>query len=120
MNIALLKQLSETPGIPGREERIRALIEKQLKPLADSIETDAMGNLIATLRSGKKNAPRVLLACHMDEIGFYVKHIDDKGYLRLNNAGGFDTRNLFARRVRVQASEGGDMTGLLTPGGRPL
>jgi endoglucanase len=120
MNISLLKQLSEAPGIPGREERIRGLIEKQLKPLADTIETDAMGNLIATIRSTKKNAPRVLLACHMDEIGFYVKHIDDKGFLRLKNAGGFDTRNLFSRRVLVQASDGGDVIGLLTPGGRPL
>lgn len=120
MNIALLKQLSETPGVPGREERIRELITRQLKPLADTITTDAMGNLICTIASGKKNAKRVLLACHMDEIGFYVKHVDDKGYLRLNNAGGFDTRNLFARRVCVQASAGGDLIGLLTPGGRPI
>lgn len=120
MNIALLKQLSETPGVPGREERIRELITRQLKPLADTIETDAMGNLICTITSGKKNAKRVLLACHMDEIGFYVKHVDDRGFLRLNNAGGFDTRNLFARRVRVQASTGGDLIGLLTPGGRPI
>jgi len=120
MDLKLLKQLSETPGVPGREENIRALIEKQIKPLAESISTDAMGNLIATVKCGKKRARRVLLACHMDEIGFYVKHIDERGFLKLNNAGGFDTRNLFARRVLVQASEGGDLIGLLTPGGRPV
>ncbi len=120
MDLDLLKQLSETPGIPGREERVRAVVEKTLKPLADSSVTDAMGNLIVTVKSGRKNARKVLLACHIDEIGFYVKHVDDKGYLKLNNAGGFDTRNLFARRVLVQASEGGDIVGLLTPGGRPV
>ncbi len=120
MNLDLLKQLSEVAGIPGREERVRSLVEKECKSFADSIVTDTMGNLIVTIKCGRKNAKRVMLACHIDEIGFYVKHIDDKGYLRLNNAGGFDTRNLFARRVLVQASQGGDLVGLLTPGGRPI
>jgi endoglucanase len=120
MDFQLLKQLTETPGIPGREERVRKLVEKTIKPLADDIQTDAMGNLIVTIRCGKKNAQKVMLACHIDEIGFYVKHVDDKGYLKLNNAGGFDTRNLFARRVLVQTSGGADLVGLLTPGGRPI
>ncbi len=120
MDLKFLKQLSETPGVPGREERIRSLIGKHIAPLADDVSTDALGNLVATVKSGKKNAKRVLLACHMDEIGFYVKHVDDRGYLKLNSAGGFDARNLFARRVLVQASEGGDLVGLLTPGGRPV
>ena len=62
----------------------------------------------------------MLLACHMDEIGFYVKHVDDKGFVRVHNVGGFDTRNLFARRVLVQASGGGDLIGLMNPGGRPI
>ena len=62
----------------------------------------------------------MLLACHIDEIGFYVKHVDDKGFVRVNNAGGFDTRNLFARRVMIQSSSGGDMIGLLNPSGRPV
>src|SRR5205823_6003201 len=67
-------------------------------------------------------AGRVLLACHIDEIGFYVRHVDEKGFVRLTNVGGFDTRNLLARRVLVQASgEGGaDLHGLLNPYGRPI
>jgi endoglucanase len=120
LNIDLLKRLTETPGIPGREERVRDLIEKECKPLFDTITTDAMGSLIAVRKTKRKNAKRVLLACHIDQIGFYVKYVDEKGWIRLNAAGGFDTRNLFARRVRIQTSTGGDMVGILSPGGRPI
>jgi endoglucanase len=119
MNLALLKSLSEAPGVPGREERIRAILHKELKGLADEVSTDAMGNLIAIKRSPRKPARRVLLACHIDEIGFYVRHVDEKGYVRLQNAGGFDTRNLLARRVLVQAKDG-DLVGLMNAEGRPI
>lgn len=120
MNIPLLKQLSEAPGVPGREERIRAILEPELRKYFDDVTTDTMGNLIATKKAKTPDAKRVLIAAHIDEIGFYVRHIDDKGYLRIAAVGGFDTRNLLARRVRVQASSGGDLTGLLNPGGRPI
>ena len=120
MNLLLLKKLTETPGIPGREERVRAVLQKECEPLFDTITTDALGSLIATKKTKRKNAKRLLLACHMDQIGFYVKHIDEKGWIRINAAGGFDTRNLFARRVLVQTTSNGDMVGILTPGGRPI
>jgi endoglucanase len=127
MNIGLLKRLCETPGVPGREERVRALIEKEVKGLFDSVETDAMGNLIcrrsprgAGGKKAGKGAPRVVMQlCHMDEIGFYVSSIDDKGFLWVNPAGGFDTRNLFSRRVLVCAQDG-DYQAVMNPGGRPV
>jgi endoglucanase len=119
INLALLKSLSEAPGVSGREERVRELLRKELTGLADEIHTDTLGSLIAT-KKGSAGAPKVLFACHIDEIGFFVRHIDDKGYLRIVNVGGFDTRNLLARRVRIMASEGGDLVGLLNPAGRPL
>lgn len=132
LNLDLLTRLCETPGVPGREERVRALIEKEIKGLFDEVRTDAMGSLICRRlpREGKggkgKNkaggtgrATRVMLLCHMDEIGFYVKGIDDQGFIRLNNAGGFDTRNLFSRRVLV-CTDSGDLVGVMNPGGRPV
>jgi putative aminopeptidase FrvX len=139
LNIDLLKRLCETPGIPGREERVRALIEDEVKDLFDEMRVDAMGSLICTRhprpkggskkKSGKKtskkstaggdDATRVMILSHMDEIGFYVSHIDDKGFIRLNAAGGFDTRNLFSRRVLVCTS-GGDLKAVMNPGGRPV
>jgi len=120
MNLPLLKILSETPGVPGREERVRAVLTREAEGLFDDVRTDPMGNLIATKKAREASAKRVLIACHIDEIGFYVKHIDEKGFVRLHNVGGFDTRNLLARRVLVQSSSGGDMIGLLNPGGRPI
>ena len=124
----LLRKLTEAPGVSGREERIRELILAETEGLWDETRVDHLGNLIcykrATPPSGKRaKAPaerpqRVMLACHMDEIGFYVRYIDDSGYLRVHNAGGFDTRNLFARRVLVQGKE--DLIGVMNPGTKPV
>lgn len=128
MNTDLLRRLCETPGIPGREERVRALIQKEVKGLFDAAEVDPLGALICRRApttgkyKGKVNAgaTKVMLACHMDEIGFYVTHIDDQGFIRLNAAGGFDTRNLFSRRVLVCSKHGGDLVGVMNPGGKPV
>jgi endoglucanase len=123
MNTSLLKALCEAPGISGREERVREIVIKEAKGLFDSVEVDAMGSVIARKKSKSKSAKKVVVAAHMDEIGFYVKHIDAGGFLKLVSVGGFDTRNLFARRVRVQASGGGkpqDLFGVMNPGGRPI
>lgn len=119
-----LRELTETPGIPGREERVRELILQRTRDMWDETRVDPMGNLICVKHAaggkgrGRKAPPRVMLACHMDEIGFYVKHVDDNGYVRVHNAGGFDTRNLFARRVRVQGRR--DLIGVMNPAGKPI
>jgi tetrahedral aminopeptidase len=132
LNVDLLKRLCETPGVPGREERVRALIEGEIEGLFDEVKTDAMGNLLCKRgpRAGKKGgkaggkgskaaAKKVMLLCHMDQIGFYVRHIDNNGFLRVNNAGGFDTRNLFSRRVKLVTGSG-DLPAVMNPGGRPI
>ena len=121
MNIDLLKRLCETPGVPGREGRVRELIRKEIDGLFDEVTEDPMGSLICRRapRGGAGEAKRVLLLCHMDEIGFLVSHIDDKGFIRVNPVGGFDTRNLFSRRVLV-CTKNGDLPGVMNPGGRPV
>ncbi|MCR9197917.1 MAG: M20/M25/M40 family metallo-hydrolase [Planctomycetaceae bacterium] len=123
----LLKTLTQTPSVPGRESRIRAVLEDYLNASGcfDEIEIDSMGNLIAVRRARPEpdtvvsNPLRVMLAAHMDQIGFLVRHIDDNGYVRVNPVGGFDTRNLFARKVRVCTGEG-DLPGVMNPSGRPI
>lgn len=122
LNIDLLRRLCEMPGVPGREERLRELIRKEVKPFFDEIRVDAMGSLICTRKAtskGKAAAKRVLLAAHMDEIGFYVRFVDDQGFLWVNPAGGFDPRNLFSRRVLVCCDDG-DHVGVMNPGGKPI
>lgn len=118
-----LKLLTETPGVPGREERVRAVIQREIEGLFDETRVDAMGSLIGIKRASRPTkestpAPLVMIAAHMDQIGFYVRHIDDKGFIRLHNAGGFDPRNLLARRVLVQGRR--DIKGVLNPAGKPI
>lgn len=116
----LLKRLSEVAGVAGREERVREIIAAELEGLVDVLETDAMGNLHAVKRAGD-GAPRAMVAAHMDEIGFYVKFIDDKGFIRLQQVGGFDPRNLFARQVIVHASlSNEDLPGVMNPASKPI
>ena len=126
----LLEKLALTPGVPGREHRVRKLIQSEIKGLFDDVHTDPMGSLIcvrkAKPKSGaraKKNPVRVMLAAHMDQIGFMVRHIDDKGFLRVNAVGGFDTRNLFARLVTVCPDVNDpkkDLPGVMNPSGKPV
>ncbi|MBN1341961.1 MAG: M20/M25/M40 family metallo-hydrolase [Phycisphaerae bacterium] len=118
----LLKQLTELPGVPGREERVRSFIQAHAGKMFDEARVDAMGNLICRKAPGRKpprgrKALKVMIACHIDEIGFYVRSIDDGGRLRLANVGGFDTRTLFARRVLVQGKK--DLVGVLSPSAKP-
>lgn len=118
MNIDLLKRLCETPGVPGHEHHVRDLIMKEAKGLFDTMEIDHMGNLLCH-RKGKKGAPKVMMACHMDEIGFLVSHITDKGFIYVLPVGGFDPRNMFSRRVKV-CTDSGEYRGVMNPGGRPI
>src|SRR5690242_10699320 len=73
LNLGLLKRLTETPGTSGREEQVRALVMSEMRPLVDEISVDAMGNVIGVKRGATKT--KVMLAAHMDEIGFLVKHV---------------------------------------------
>jgi len=98
VNIELLKTLTELCGIPGREEKVRHFVKEALAPLCDELRVDALGNVIGH-KSGP--GPSVMIAAHMDEIGFVVKHIDDNGFLRMEPSGGFDPKTLIAQRVLV-------------------
>ena len=125
----LLTQLVQTAAVPGREHRIRKLIQQQTKDLFDEVRVDTLGSLIGIRKPRPKKArpkakpTRVMLAAHMDQIGFLVRHIDDKGFIRLNPVGGFDTRNLFARFCNVCPDlddPSKDLHGVLNPAGKPL
>lgn len=121
----LLRQLTATPGVPGREGRIRELIADYLRrhSLVDELQVDPLGSLIGIRRPrgdvmGERPV-RVMLAAHMDQIGFLVRYVADDGHLRVNPVGGFDARNLFARRVLV-CTRDGDLPGVMNPSGKPI
>lgn len=103
----LLRELTEAFGPPSFEDEIRDICRRELAPLVDEIEVDAMGNLIARKRGRLAGARmKIMLAGHMDEIGFLVRFVDDNGFLRLNPVGGFDPKTLIAKRVLVRGRSG--------------
>lgn len=106
----LLRKLSEAAGIPGYERQVRSVVADALEGHVDTMDVDAMGNLIAHKRG---DGPTVVIAGHMDEIGFLVRHIDEKtGFLRIEPLGGFDPVTVVAQRVVVHAQEG-DLIGCI-------
>jgi len=119
MNTDLLQRLCETPGVPGHEHRVRDLITSEINGMFDDVTTDPMGSLLCKRNATSENATRIMLLCHMDEIGFLVSYIDKSGYLYLQPVGGFDPRNLFSRRVLV-CTDQGDFKGVMNPGGKPI
>ncbi len=98
----LLKTLTETFGPSGYEDAVRKVILKEVKPLADEVHVDALGNLIVRKQptAGAKNPKKIMLAAHMDEIGIIASHIDKKGFVRFTNVGGAFGRYTLGARVR--------------------
>ncbi len=108
--IQLLKALTEAHGIPGHEREARAVIQELFAPLGE-LSRDKMGSVICA-RQGSSEAPRVMLAGHMDEIGFMVQHITDEGFLKFVPLGGWWDQVLLGHRVLVETHQG-DVIGVL-------
>ncbi|MBI1757292.1 MAG: M42 family metallopeptidase [Fimbriimonas ginsengisoli] len=117
MNLDLLRRLTEAHGVSGQEDAIRDIVRAELKGLCE-MRTDSMGNLHCVKKGKGAKPTKLMLAAHMDEIGFVVKHIDDKGFLRLQTLGGWDPRSMASQRVFVHA-KGGVLNGVMMPGVKP-
>ena len=100
-----LEKLSNACGVTGREDEVRNLMIELLKPHVDEVIVDKLENVIA-LKKGKKDAPKIMLAAHMDEIGLMVKTINKEGFLQFAKMGGIDDRILVAQKVIVYTSKG--------------
>lgn len=97
----LIKHLSDLRGISGFEHRINEKIEKIMKEFCDETYIDALGNVIAIKRCGKKDAKKVMIEAHADEIGLMVTGIDENGFVTFTNVGGVDERILPGCEVTV-------------------
>lgn len=98
-----LKTLCELPGISGREEPVRVAIYNECveKLGKENVTIDRMGNVIAHLKGADENAPRVMIAGHMDEVGLMVISATEDGLLKVCAIGGIDSRVLVSKRVHV-------------------
>ena len=106
--IELMKQLCALPGPSGCEDAVREFVLEKVKPFADEIKTDAIGNIMV-FRKGKKALERPVVVCaHMDEVGVIIKQITDDGMLKFGFVGGVDPRVVIGRPVRF-----GDVQGVI-------
>ncbi|GAF13436.1 LOW QUALITY PROTEIN: endo-1,4-beta-glucanase [Bacillus sp. JCM 19045] len=103
--LKMLKALTDANGISGFEKEARDVMRSYITPYADSVETDNLGSLIAK-KTGAEDGPKIMIAGHLDEIGFMVTTIDDKGFLRFQTIGGWWGQVMLAQRVTVMTSEG--------------
>ena len=99
--LALIKELCEKSGISSFEEEIRSCIREKVLPYADDIRVDAVGNLIVFKKGEKSTGNTLLITAHMDEVGFIVKKIDEKGYLKFATVGGIDRRVILGKKVFI-------------------
>lgn len=105
--IKLLERLCNASGVSGDEGDVRKIVLEQVRPLADEVKVDALGNVLVT-RHGKGTPesgarPRVMLAAHMDEVGLMITNDEGEGIFRFDLVGGIDTRVLAGKAVWVGA-----------------
>jgi putative aminopeptidase FrvX len=103
-SIDLLEELTQADGVPGHEREVAAIFERRLAGVG-AIRRDRLGS-IACIRKGPEGGPRILIDCHMDEVGFLVHSITAKGYVKFVAVGGWWPHTLLAQRVRIGTAHG--------------
>ena len=103
-SLDLLKELTQADAISGHEDEVRAIFHRRLVGRGD-VAADRMGNIFCT-RKGASDGPRILVESHMDEVGFLVQHITERGFVRFLNIGGWWAHTMLAQRVRITTPRG--------------
>ena len=110
-SISLLRQLTEAHSVSGFEDEVRAIFHKELSELG-TIGHDRLGSVYCEPSTPQKG-PRILVAGHMDEVGFRVQAVTSTGYLTFVPVGGWWGHNLLAQRVEVKTRDGRKITGII-------
>ena len=103
-NIELLKKLCTAVGVSGEEDAVRALILKEIEPLADRVEVTPLGNIVAFKQGEKRPVKKLMLCAHMDEVGLVVTNITEDGFLKFETVGGIRPAVLSGRAVCVNGA----------------
>lgn len=101
MNMNLLEKLCRACGVSGDEDEIREIILAEIKPYADDIKVDALGNILVFKKGSERAKSRLLISAHMDEVGFIVTNIEDNGNLKIAAVGGIDKKAACGKAVLV-------------------
>lgn len=99
--IALLERLSNAVSVSGDEGEVRSIVLEEIRDIADDLKIDAMGNVLVTRKSKVKNPLRVMVAAHMDEVGFMLVDDEGEGIFKFETVGGIDIRQLVGKPVLV-------------------
>ena len=100
-DIDLLEELSNACAVSGNEKEVRKIVRREIQPIADSFEVDALGNAVAVKKAKTESFTRVLISAHMDEIGFMLVNEEDPGIFRFKAVGGIDPRQMAGKAVWV-------------------
>lgn len=101
----MFKTLTELQGASGDEFRIRDFVKQEIEPVSDEVIQDRLGGIFG-VRHGESSGPRILVAGHMDEVGFMVTQITEAGMLRFQTLGGWNPQVMQAQRVQVMTKNG--------------
>ena len=99
--LQLFKTLTELPGAPGNEHAVRQFMRGELEKYSDEIIQDNLGGVFGVRKAKDINAPKILVAGHMDEVSFMVRDITENGMIRFQTLGGWSNQVLQAQRVTV-------------------
>ncbi|WP_413378987.1 M42 family metallopeptidase [Alkalihalobacillus sp. 1P02AB] len=103
--MSLFKTLTELQGAPGFEHGVRRFVKEELSKYTDEIVQDKLGSIFGVKR-GDEAGPTVMVAGHMDEVGFMVTSINEKGLIQFQTLGGWWSQVLLAQRVQIMTDEG--------------
>jgi putative aminopeptidase FrvX len=101
-----LKHLTSIPSLSGMEDNMIREMTGRLKPLADEVEIDRLGNVIATFKGKSENEPSMLVFAHMDELGLMIKKIEKNGFLRFDRIGGVPEKTLMGQFLDIHTIDG--------------
>lgn len=111
--INTMKTLTELHGAPGHERLVRDYLIEKLSPLTDEVLQDGLGGVFFLKKSKQQNAQRVMIAAHMDEVGFMVTEITEKGLLKFTEIGGWPADVLQAQKMKVLTRYNKEYSGII-------
>lgn len=107
----ILKELSMINGIPGQERQVRNYMENHMKDYG-TISFDNLGSIIAE-KVGKADGPKIMVAGHMDEVGFMVTKLTEEGYVKFIPAGGWWSQVLLSQQMEITTRDGSRYRGVI-------
>src|SRR5699024_7765082 len=103
---SLIKQTTELQGVSGFEHQVRDFLREEITPYVDEVKQDGLGGLFGIRRNKELDAPRVMIAAHMDEVGFMVSKIKSNGLFNVVPLGGWNPYVVSAQRFTLQTGKG--------------